>query len=338
MIIACPDCSGPYQLPDDQIAPLVQVECPHCTYRIILDFAAANDSSLVEAGMQMASGYASEADYRAAAGGAPAARATPAAQPAAQPRTPSPRPAAPTSQPATAPPSARPSAPASAGPVRSRVPSGARAPDAATGDSASSDTGRTILGQPPISIPPAPPEHRAQTPVPLELTQKIEEQKAAAEARASEVIELTDRTPEPEPEPEPVEVEGEVDEAEAFEPAPEAEEIAEEVAEAPIEAPAEDAQAESRRPPHTPPAKAASTPPPAGDEELEIPETPSPAELSAAGMESEDFEEEPRSHAVLYLLIGLLLVGGALVGFSFYDTGDPNPMPLIEELIRSYTG
>jgi DNA-directed RNA polymerase subunit RPC12/RpoP len=342
MIIACPDCSGPYQLPDDQIAPLVQVECPHCTYRIILDFAAANDASLVEDGMQMASGYVSEADYRAAAGAAPAARAAPqpAAKPAAKPAAQKPA-AAPAQRPAAKPtpaPTPKPAAPPTpkpaSGPVRSPVPDGARAPEAATGESASSDTGRTILGQPPISIPPAPPEHRAKTPAPLELTDKLEAQKkAAAEAAApptrDEVIELTERAEEEEAEVEEVEAEVEEAEVEA-----EVEEVEAEVE----EAKAEPEEAEARRPPHTPPAKAASTPPPASEEEAEVPATPSPAELSAAGMSSPDVEPEPKSRAALYLLIGLLLIGGALVGFSFYETGDPNPMPLIEELIQSYTG
>ncbi len=63
MIIACPNCTKPYQLPDDQIAPLVQVQCAHCDYRVILDFEAANDPSLREPGMLLADGFRSEADY-----------------------------------------------------------------------------------------------------------------------------------------------------------------------------------------------------------------------------------------------------------------------------------
>lgn len=66
MIIACPECANPFELRDENIAALVQVECPSCSFRMILDFAAANDPSLVEAGMQMASGFRSAADYRAA--------------------------------------------------------------------------------------------------------------------------------------------------------------------------------------------------------------------------------------------------------------------------------
>ena len=49
MIIACPECTSPFQVVDDQIAALVQVECPTCNFRMILDFEAANDASLREA-------------------------------------------------------------------------------------------------------------------------------------------------------------------------------------------------------------------------------------------------------------------------------------------------
>jgi hypothetical protein len=65
MIISCPECAGPFEVPDDRIAALVQVACPHCAFRMILDFAAANDPGLVEQGMRMASGFRSSADYHA---------------------------------------------------------------------------------------------------------------------------------------------------------------------------------------------------------------------------------------------------------------------------------
>ena len=65
MIISCPECAGPFEVPDDRIAALVQVACPHCAFRMILDFAAANDPGLVEQGMRMASGFRSAADYHA---------------------------------------------------------------------------------------------------------------------------------------------------------------------------------------------------------------------------------------------------------------------------------
>lgn len=63
MFIVCPSCSGPYRIPADQIAPLVQTACPHCEYRIILDFEAANEPALREAGQQFAQGFESIEAY-----------------------------------------------------------------------------------------------------------------------------------------------------------------------------------------------------------------------------------------------------------------------------------
>ncbi len=63
MYIVCPSCSGPYRIAADQVAPLVQTACPHCSYRIILDFEAANEPSLREAGHQFAQGFESIEAY-----------------------------------------------------------------------------------------------------------------------------------------------------------------------------------------------------------------------------------------------------------------------------------
>ncbi len=63
MFIVCPSCSGPYRIPAEQIAPLVQTACPHCEYRVILDFEAANEPSLREAGHQFAQGFESADAY-----------------------------------------------------------------------------------------------------------------------------------------------------------------------------------------------------------------------------------------------------------------------------------
>ena len=65
MFIVCPSCSGPYSLPAEQIAPLVQTACPHCEYRVILDFEAANEPALREAGHQFAQGFESVEAYAA---------------------------------------------------------------------------------------------------------------------------------------------------------------------------------------------------------------------------------------------------------------------------------
>jgi hypothetical protein len=63
MFVVCPSCAGPFRLPADQIAPLVQIACPHCEFRMILDFEAANDPSLVESGHLMAQGFENIEQY-----------------------------------------------------------------------------------------------------------------------------------------------------------------------------------------------------------------------------------------------------------------------------------
>lgn len=63
MFVVCPSCAGPFRIPADQIAPLVQIACPHCEFRMILDFEAANDPSLVESGHLMAQGFENAEQY-----------------------------------------------------------------------------------------------------------------------------------------------------------------------------------------------------------------------------------------------------------------------------------
>ena len=70
MIVTCPSCSDVYAIPPAQIAALVQVACPHCEVRIILDFAAANDANLREPDVQTTSAYLDESQYRQAVGAA----------------------------------------------------------------------------------------------------------------------------------------------------------------------------------------------------------------------------------------------------------------------------
>lgn len=64
MIILCPSCSDPFQLLPANIAPLVQVACPRCAYKIILDFEAANNPALREEGMYTTQGFRSADDYQ----------------------------------------------------------------------------------------------------------------------------------------------------------------------------------------------------------------------------------------------------------------------------------
>jgi hypothetical protein len=63
MFVLCPSCAGPFRIPADQIAPLVQIACPHCEFRMILDFEAANDPSLAEPGQLFAQGFDSAEAY-----------------------------------------------------------------------------------------------------------------------------------------------------------------------------------------------------------------------------------------------------------------------------------
>jgi hypothetical protein len=85
MILVCPECANPYELPNGQIAALVQVACPHCTFAVIYDFEAANQPELRETGTGLAQACWDRASYIHALGQnqvaqprvAPAARAQP---------------------------------------------------------------------------------------------------------------------------------------------------------------------------------------------------------------------------------------------------------------------
>ena len=63
MFVLCPSCAGPFRIPADQIAPLVQIACPHCEFRMILDIEAANEPSLAEPGQLFAQGFEDAAAY-----------------------------------------------------------------------------------------------------------------------------------------------------------------------------------------------------------------------------------------------------------------------------------
>jgi DNA-directed RNA polymerase subunit RPC12/RpoP len=300
MIIVCPACSDPYQIEDEKIAPLVQIACPHCQDRIILDFEAANDASLVEPGMQTAHGFRTEAEYRQAAGGETAAPAAPKPTPAAPKPTPVavPKPAAPTPAPTPVPtpPRAQPSTPAAT---------------------------------PPRAAKPSPPPTPTPAAKPLELTKKVE---PAAEAEPIDLgAPVAQDAGQPQSDIETVQAEG----------------IEEDIAEIDVETPevVADADAPAHAPPHTPPAAAiASTAPPASEPVVSLDEPrPTPAELSQAHAvvdgDTEDAAEPPKKkggagRALLMLFIGLLLIGGALAGWSYVETGDPNPIPFVQSLLE----
>ena len=41
---------------------------------------------------------------------------------------------------------------------------------------------------------------------------------------------------------------------------------------------------------------------------------------------------------LLLLFVFLIVVAGGMAGFTFLMVGDPNPLPLIEDLLRKYAG
>jgi hypothetical protein len=338
MIVACPSCTLPFQVLDDQIAPLVQTACPHCGFRLILDFAAANDPSLVEPGMGMASGWRDEASYRASRQDASGQRvdasaaAPVGAEPSAAPVPSAPSPArapapaqapAPAPAPAAAPAAAPPAEAAATPPARAMAVTPAAPIEPASSPEADADFGRrTLISTGPVA--PARPPARTPT-APSDFTPPVVADLPAAEnlgAEAEVPLELdTDDTNEP----------GQPDE------------------------PASVVRAEpSRVPPHTPPmahAPAGPNGPTGGSAPAAMPPAlmgaASPAELSQPRGSVAEIaaplapptslappEKKKRSRVGLFLLIGLLLVVGGLVGAAFALTGDPNPIPFIQSLLE----
>lgn len=316
MIIVCPECSGPYELPDDRISALVQLQCPHCEYRVILDFAAANDPSLIEEGMQMASGFRSAVDYRASLAPAPRAPLRPVEQPPELAPVPAGEPAAPTAVPL------RPTAPASA-----RGPRTSPAARTRTAAAKQPRTGKTVVGPlpgPPGSGKPVGPLPEAEVEEPSVEALDVEDE-AAPESVPTVPIAEPDVDLEPAPEPEPAVAQTEIRETVEVE-APAAA-IEAERAPAPSRQPAVEAKqpapAEERPPPHTPPAPRAATAA-AEAEPKPVPEPSDSVEL-----------ELPRSGAGTFLLAVLVLLAVALVGASVAMKGTPDPRPLLEDVLRN---
>ncbi|HLT38894.1 MAG TPA: hypothetical protein VK034_21550, partial [Enhygromyxa sp.] len=168
MIIACPECTNPFEIADGHIAPLVQIECPTCNFRMILDFEAANDASLREEGMGMAQGFRDAASYRQAVGAGQIgySPSTSPAQPAAErpslravPDQPAPQPVAqpPIRQPRVEPPVEKP-------PIRQPVAQPvaeqpvAEQPVAEQPVVAQPVAEQPVLDKPPVRHPPATPQ------------------------------------------------------------------------------------------------------------------------------------------------------------------------------------
>jgi DNA-directed RNA polymerase subunit RPC12/RpoP len=326
LIIACPECTSPFQVLDDQIAPLLQIECPTCSFRMILDFAAANDAGLRENGMQYAQGFLDEASYRMAVGGEvsyaptteqpaakPELRAVPEPEPTIEPE-PEPEPQTPpTWTPAVAEPEPEPERPA---PVQPQ-PEPARA-------------------KPPVRARPTLIAHTAPPPVrqPAELIPP----RPTAEVQPAEASIDTHVGPAPHAEvAAPVEVPRPADDAQLEVPAdefsvdldePEPEVQVARPRPQPIERPIEPAiqHAELRTPPHTPATPSTTKPIPdeTGDEAPEVDsKTPQPEQTGKKG---------GALRTVFLMLLLLVLMGAAgLMGWSVIETQDPNPLPMLKQ-------
>ncbi|MBL8946382.1 MAG: hypothetical protein JNK45_24665 [Myxococcales bacterium] len=324
MIIACPECEGPFEVRDGDIAELVQIECPHCRFRMILDFAAANDASLLESGMRMASGFRSAADYRRAAAGPAGVRVAEAAElPALAPPpvevAPPPAaevlPVAPAVQPAPAPapaatervspPTAVPVAPPASMPTPVAPPAAASAPAARPpivpiGLDDDDDANETIVRTPGVGHPTvigmAPPPARAEITPPRATEADTEPARRRADALADAGV------PEPIDAPPPARAE-----TPAARPAP-------------------------RPTPVTPPREPATTPASAAPRAR-------PARTEApAAVPDEPLEPAPRrsgAFGTVVLMILLLAVVG-LTAASIVRKNTPDPRPLLEDLYRQY--
>lgn len=342
MIIACPECTSPFQVLDDQIAALLQVECPTCRFRMILDFEAANDASLQEAGMRMAQGFRDEAAYRQAVGdgsvsyeAAPARPRVPTPEP--EPVRAAPQPAArPAPEPEPAPEPARPAV---------RVPTPTPAPTPAVVQPAvaptlepvhtEAPTKPPVRARPTLIAPGAPPPVR-QPPTP----QAISQHELGTEARID-----THVGPRPghdfgdeyelEPEPAaPVEVPRPADRTQLEVPADEFavdfdEPELEPEPEVPVRRrkpavePEADAEPSTRTPPHSPSVESGKSKPARDD----VPEVDDKGKAKPDGKKKGSFL---RTFFVsLFLLIVVAATG--LIVWSVIETNDPNPLPMLRD-------
>jgi hypothetical protein len=310
MIIACPECSNPFEIADGHIAPLVQIECPTCSFRMILDFEAANDASLREDGMSIAQGFRDAASYRiAVAGGSTGASTRAAAEATQQPVV---------RQPPIEPPPERP-------PVRQ--PPVERAQPVVM---------PTTAPQPEPIVAPAPEKPPVRQPVaPTEVAQEFERPRsrptliahtpprAGVPVVATPVVEA-----QPVVEPQPVVVQPVVQAV--------VQPVVQPVAQHPPTFPNEDADAdidvsvdEFEPPPIQPLGPSSRTPQhtPSREPELSVPEMLQ-VEPEAIKTPEKPVDKQPRkrSPAVTAMMLTLLLVllgAGGLMTWSLITTGDP---------------
>jgi DNA-directed RNA polymerase subunit RPC12/RpoP len=345
MIVACPECSRPFELADDQVAALVQLECPHCSFRMILDFEAANDPSLVEAGMQMASGWRSAADYHASFSAPEAEAPRPHLQAVPEPELePEPRPELEPepivlSRPGRVAATSPATSPAASLPPTgfSTTPPSFDAEDTRIHE-APAEASRTVVDTPPprraevsedaptVAPPSASPRPRPHLEVRLDASMEEEEGptqihtpslKTIAEAQAPRTSDVVVRKQ--------VVVAGAAEEMPArtggttVGPAP--------------TAPAPASLAEARVPPHTPPGRPVVEDAPAAA--TREPARPRPApRFESMDLPGED-EKPPKSSALATVMVLLLLLSAlGLVGASLALEQTWDPRPLLEKLYR----
>ena len=305
MIVLCPDCSSPFELEDRNIAPLVQVACPTCDYRVILDFEAANDPSLIEEGMGQTSAYRTRESYARAAGG------DTVASPSSRPSSPSPRPAA-------------------------RVEVSTETETRKGAASAVQPKPAKATTTPPPAATPAPVPTPASTPAASQPTAPASRPAATTPAAP----ETQPSSPQPKktllgismPPPSP---------ADAHAPSPESTSSTPESSMPPREhdAPARPRE-RVRTPPHTPPSTTAAPLTESTDDDAALPAPAmSPASMSNTNMawnadDDDDFDFGRRtSRPLLWTLIVLLLAVGGLVAASYIQTGELDPRAFILDLL-----
>jgi DNA-directed RNA polymerase subunit RPC12/RpoP len=330
LIIACPECTSPFQVLDDQIAELVQIECPTCTFRMILDFAAANDAALREAGMQYTQGFRDEATYRQAVGaeGISYASSAPAPQAAAAELRVMPEPE----------PEPEPLLEPTPEPVRraSFTPAPAATPvqPAATPVQPVQPQAEPVRSKPPVRARPTLIAHTAPPPVrqPSELTPPTGT--VAVEPHNEAAID-THVGPAPQGEvAAPVEVPRPADDAQLEVAGDEfAVDFDEPEPEPRTRPPAEHAEhvhhaEQLRTPPHSPAQPSMTRPTP---DEPELADAP-----AVETKPPEKVEQTPKKGSALrtafLMLLLLVLIGAAgLMGWSVIETQDPNPLPMLKD-------
>jgi hypothetical protein len=341
MIIACPECEGPFEVRDGDIAELVQIECPHCRFRMILDFAAANDASLVEAGMRMASGFRSAADYRRAAGAPAGIRVAEAAEVAAllpEIAAPPPEIAAQLPEVAAQLPEVAAQLPVTAPPPVT-APEPDRAPVAPAAERVSPPTAVPVAPPASVPAPVAPPVAAAAPAAPRPIVPI-----GLDDDDASETIVRTPAVGRPTVigmAPPPARTETRAAEAETEPARSRADALAQAGVPEPIDAPPPRTEAPVARPtprptPVTPPREPATTP--AAATPATATPRARPARIEAPAALDEAVEPEPRrsgAFGTVVLMILLLTVVG-LTAASIVRKNTPDPRPLLEDLYRQY--